>query len=372
MATHSGAPKLTLLRTRLLLRTYRVLLYLQVILQMQQQLSEGTTSNILQRPRKMLSFILHVLETANNPGSTEHRQAERSSLEEKLRIVPSISEAEDMTDEGDSDDDVSDSENIQPDDELIETALNLLLSVLEGNVFSGYRYTIASSQLTWLSRLTADGDLSARSMPILNDIFSLLEPLSKDGSSVIKPLAREARLVMTARLASTSQLQNVKRKSAEEENAQEIYRKALKLLQDPILPVRAHGLLLLRQLVTSSKAGGTGQGVRVLDPALVLAILSIFLQSVQDEDSYIFLNSVQGLAAMVDGLGQEVLKSLIDEYVGKLEGLGASFLSQQEVDIKTRIGEALGIVIKRCGDSLGIYGRSTGGTLLLVTHLTVH
>lgn len=339
-------------------------------MQMQQQLSEGTTSNILQRPRKMLSFILHVLETANNPGSTEPRQAERSSLEEKLRIVPSISEAEDMTDEGDSDDDVSDSENVQPDDELVETALNLLLSVLEGNVFSGY--TIASSQLTWLSHLTADGDLSARSMPILNDIFSLLEPLSKDGSLVIKPLAREARLVMTARLASTSQLQNAKRKSAEEESAQEIYRKALKLLQDPILPVRAHGLLLLRQLVTSSKAGGTGQGVRVLDPALVPAILSIFLQSVQDEDTYIFLNSVQGLAAMVDGLGREVLKSLIDEYVGKLEGLGASFLSQQEVDIKTRIGEALGIVIKRCGDSLGIYGRSTGGTLLLVTHLTVH
>jgi len=104
-------------------------------MQMQKQLSEGTTSNIFQRPRKMLSFILHILETANNPGSSEPRQVEGSRLEEKLRIVPSIPEAEDMSDEGDSDDDVSDSENIQPDDELIETALNLLLSVLEGNVF---------------------------------------------------------------------------------------------------------------------------------------------------------------------------------------------------------------------------------------------
>jgi len=164
---------------------------------------------------------------------------------------------------------------------------------------------------------------------------------------------------MTARLALTSQPQNAQRKSSEEESAQEIYWKALKLLQDPILPVRAHGLLLLRQLVTPSKTGGTGQGIRGLDPALVPAVLSIFLQSVQDEDSYIFLNSVQGLAAMVDGLGREVLKGLVDEYVGKLEGLGTGLLSQQDVDIKTRVGEALGIVIKRCGDSLGIYSRPT-------------
>lgn len=49
--------------------------------------------------------------------------------------MPSTPEVEDMSDEGDSDDDASDSENIQPDDELIETALSLLLSVLEGDVF---------------------------------------------------------------------------------------------------------------------------------------------------------------------------------------------------------------------------------------------
>jgi hypothetical protein len=84
--------------------------------------------------------------------------------------------------------------------------------------------------------------------------------------------------------------------------------------------------------------------------------MSIFLQSVQDEDSYIFLNSVQGLAAMVDGFGEGVLKGLIHEYTGKLEGLGASVVSQQEVDIRTRVGEALSIVIKRCGEALGIYG----------------
>ncbi|KAF9451696.1 hypothetical protein P691DRAFT_723445 [Macrolepiota fuliginosa MF-IS2] len=309
----------------------RILLYLQIIMQMQKQLSEGTTSNILKKPQQMLTFIHHVLESANSSFSSEVRDTEQSRLEEKLKFIPTAPEVEDV--EGDSDDDMPDSEIVRPDDELTETAISLLLSVLE-----------------------ADEDLSARTMPILNDIFSLLEPLSKDGSSTIRPLAREARLVMTARLASTSQhpKQRNKNKTDEEESAQETYQKALKLLQDPILPVRAHGLLLLRQLVTSSKEN-KGQGIRALDPALTPAILSIFLQSVQDEDSYIFLNSVQGLAAMADGLGREVLKGLVSEYAGKLEGLGASVVTQQEVDVRTRVGEALGIVIKRCGDTLGIY-----------------
>ena len=61
-------------------------------MQMQKQLSGGTTSNILQKPRKMLSFILHVLETANSPGSLEPQRVEGSRLEEKLRIVPSTPE----------------------------------------------------------------------------------------------------------------------------------------------------------------------------------------------------------------------------------------------------------------------------------------
>lgn len=204
--------------------------------------------------------------------------------------------------------------------------------------------------------VAADESLSARTMPILNEIFSLLEFLSKDGSPAVLSLAREARLVMTARLASTSQLRESKARNVEEETTQEIYQKALKLLQDPILPVRGHGLLLLRQLVTPSRSQTEGQGIHIPDPALAPAILSIFLQSVQDEDSYIFLNSVQGLAAMVDGLGKEVLKRLIDEYAGKLEGLGASVVTQREVDVRTRVGEALSIVIKRCGDALGIYG----------------
>ena len=178
-----------------------------------------------------------------------------------------------------------------------------------------------------------------------------MEILAINGSSSVRPLAREARLVITARLAHTPKVNKL---SSHEEQAQETYQKALKLLQDPILPVRAHGLLLLRHLVSPPENDGTRP--RRVNESLVPAILSIFLQSVQDDDSYIFLNAVQGLAAMVDRFGKDVLQSLMYNYAGGLDGLGAGNLSQQDVDIRTRIGEALNIVITRCGSALGIYG----------------
>lgn len=136
--------------------------------------------------------------------------------------------------------------------------------------------------------------------------------------------------------------------------AQETYQKAIKLLQDPILPVRAHGLLLLRQLVNPKLANL--QGTSYIDPALIPSIIAIFLQAIQDDDSYMFLNAVQGFSAMVDTFGKDVLKTLITEYSRSLDGLSGSNLTQADVDKRTRVGEALGQVIRRYGSALGIYG----------------
>jgi len=197
----------------------------------------------------------------------------------------------------------------------------------------------------------ANDRLCAHSSPILNDIFNLLEPLARDSSLGVRPLAHEARLVITARFVSES-TKSIATHS-KEEKAQDIYQKALKLLQDPILPVRAHGLLLLRHLVSPPSPGLQGTPT-VKDPALVPAILSIFLQSIRDDDSYIFLNAVQGLAVMVDTFGKDVLKGLLGEYAGGLNGLNA--LTNDDLDVRIRVGEALSIVIKRCGEVLGIFG----------------
>lgn len=202
-----------------------------------------------------------------------------------------------------------------------------------------------------LKEVLADETLTARIYPIFNEIFVKLEPLALKGTSTLRPLAREARLVITARLANVSGSKKSRPRREGDEDNQEVYQKALKLLQDPILPVRAHGLLLLRELVMNSATKG-----RKVNQALVPSILSIFLQAVQDEDSYMFLNGVQGLAALADAFGKEIIQGLVHDYAGGLDGLGAGNMTQQDLDIRLRIGEALGSVIKRCGTALGLYG----------------
>ncbi|KAF8165366.1 hypothetical protein B0H34DRAFT_793763 [Crassisporium funariophilum] len=312
------------MKTHLKEDALKILHQLQIIMQMQKKLSEGTASNILRKPAHLLSFVSHVLDSVRifTPGSDSSQGTHRGGADADDKFF----------DEDDSDDEAPDSEPIGPDDELIETAINLLLAILEANE-----------------------KLLGRDNSVFNEIFSKLEPLALNGSSNLRPLAREARLVITARLANESGIGTTTYNGNSEENGQETYQKALKLLQDPILPVRAHGLLLLRQLVTTSSSSSTFKGAQFNNRSLLPSVLSIFLQSVQDDDSYIYMNAVQGLAAMVDMFGKEVLQGLLRDYSGGLVGLGVGNLSQQDVDTRTRVGEALSSIIKRCGSALGIY-----------------
>ncbi|KAI0347118.1 hypothetical protein BDW22DRAFT_498107 [Trametopsis cervina] len=321
----------------------RTLLYLQLVVQIQNQASTGDSSvNILKKPDHILAFVKHALDTsqtkAPEPSAPERKEQKGLGLKD-LRITEEVEEdvEDDDLDEADSDDEDGDNNAAESGEELTTTAFDLLLSILEANP-----------------------ELSTENAPILNEIFFLLEKFTRADSSseALKSLAREARMVLIARLASSSAASSSRPKAnTDEETPSDTYQKALKLLQDPLLPVRAHGLLLLRQLVSSRRPSQSDSELRqpVVDRALIPGILSIFLQSLQDDDSYIFLNAVQGLAAMVDGFGKEVLKGIVDLHAQGLDGIGASTLTKQDVDTRTRMGEALGQVIRRCGDALPKY-----------------
>lgn len=136
------------------------------------------------------------------------------------------------------------------------------------------------------------------------------------------------------------------------------YQEALRLLQDPILPVRAHGLILLTSLVSAGSVVNAGKGPSThgqLDPALTPAILDIFIQAVQDDESFLYLNAVKGLAAMADvGYvgGVEMLRRLVKTYVGGLERRSGKGIKESDLNMRLRIGEALLQVIKHAGETL--------------------
>ncbi|KAJ9105392.1 hypothetical protein QFC21_001762 [Naganishia friedmannii] len=157
-------------------------------------------------------------------------------------------------------------------------------------------------------------------------------------------IARNAKLLLSVKKAMTSGT-TVSSRSEQRSSTMEQYQEALRCLQDSLLPVRGHGLIILQGVVKASD----------FDKALVPAIMDIFLQALRDEDSFMYLNAVRGLSSMVDGLGKEVLQSLTSAYVNGLDGGASVHLGKEELDFRLRIGEALTQSVKRCGTALSIY-----------------
>ncbi|KAJ1308574.1 hypothetical protein OPQ81_004273 [Rhizoctonia solani] len=285
----------------------KILLYLRLILEMQQKLG----SSVLTEPEHILQFIAHVIEPKRVDEESE------SAAQDSLCIVEQ---------EGD---DENQAEEPQAQVEMTLTAVTLLLSILEAN--------------EKMSTLTS---------PLLAMVFDHLGPITNHEDESLRSLAREARLVLISRRSiaeiapSTTDTQR---------SALQTYQEALRLIQDPILPVRAHGLHMLRQLVVPPKpAKGTPPTAPPeLNPALVPGILDVFLQSIQEEDSFVFLNAVQGLSAMANRLGKEVIQNLVRIYADGVEP--GRPMERAEVDKRVRVGEALVQVVRSCGGALGNY-----------------
>ncbi|KAF8709365.1 Required for nuclear transport of RNA pol II C-terminus 1, partial [Rhizoctonia solani] len=237
--------------------------------------------------------------------------------QDPLRIVEADSDDEDRVDEP------------QAEDEMVLTAVTLLLALLEAN--------------EKMSTLTS---------PLLAVIFDYIEPITNHNDESLRSLAREARLVLISRrsIAEVGPLA-----TDAERPALQTYQEALRLIQDPILPVRAHGLHMLRQLVVPPKpAKGTPPiAPPELNAALIPAILDVFLQSIQEEDSFVFLNAVQGLSAMANRLGREIIQNLVRIYADGVES--GHPIERAEMDKRVRVGEALVQVVRSCGDALGNY-----------------
>jgi len=114
----------------------RALLYLQLIVQIQAQLADTSSStNILKKPEHILMFVKHTLEDTQVPRKSHMtvRRPKRTGLGlDDLRIVSGSGDEGEMG-SGDSDDEDEGSANVAP-DEITVTTLNLLLALLEGKL----------------------------------------------------------------------------------------------------------------------------------------------------------------------------------------------------------------------------------------------
>lgn len=327
----------------------RSVVRLQLVLRMVDEFG----SELLDQPRQIVAFIAHAL-----PADAVQKQEAPIQVAAKpglglddLHIVdPEQNGAENEEDE-------EDDEALLPGsgvDEITMTALTLLLAVLEGEL-KGWVNCLSSNADPAYVFSSANRSLSMTSDPLLSIIFAKLEPLVDGNSHVVAPIAREARLILSLRQASTLGVPTMINKETDPLAAsRERYQEALMLLQDSILPVRAQGLAILRNLVASKAA------LLSTDPALIPAVLDIFIQAIEDEDSFLYLNAVEGLSCMVDSYGKQIVRRLVEVYLGgrkrTVEDVGQGEKGRRELDKRLRIGETLVRVVERAGEAFAIFG----------------
>jgi hypothetical protein len=116
----------------------------------------------------------------------------------------------------------------------------------------------------------------------------------------------------------------------------------------------------------------------VLPPAFIPAILDVFLQSVQDPDTFVYLNAVKGLSALVDGWGKDVLGRMLAVYAKGVGSngwdggvIGAGEMERGDLDLRLRVGEALCGVVERSGAGLGVHGTCLSPYFLLLCGIEI-
>lgn len=168
----------------------------------------------------------------------------------------------------------------------------------------------------------------------LGEIQSILR-LKYANLSTAKALSERAELLLNGDTPTAN----------ESEAQRRILLRAITNLNDPLVPIRAHGLHLLRQLVEERS--------EVLS---VDFVVNLHLIQLKDPEPFIYLNVIKGLDSLLDWDSQSVLPILLQIYTGektKAEKIKeeesectgkeseSNSISDSSLDERLRIGEVL-------------------------------
>ena len=115
---------------------------------------------------------------------------------------------------------------------------------------------------------------------------------------------------------------------------------AVKEVGSVLVPMRGHALLTLRRLVNSDDT----EALNSVDK-----VLAVCDQSLDDADSYVYLNCIQLLSSLASRLPQQTLPWLADRYIAVSQSDGGSQPSGAERRMK------LGEVLVKTSSALGMH-----------------
>eukprot|EP00842_Homolaphlyctis_polyrhiza_P003711 jgi/Hompol1/4340/HPOL_003603-RA len=169
--------------------------------------------------------------------------------------------------------------------------------------------------------------LDDESKQSLSDIRIMLQTLVLHTNPLIAAQARDVRVSLAKYLDTAP---DSSRESDGWEESLTTFTKALEELGDELVPVRAHGVSVLRKMVLAR------------DPvacAHIETIITVFLDLLENEDAFLYLSAIKGLSSLTDVFAAETLGRISEKYMDQ----------HLSVDYRQRIGEALMQTIQRCG-----------------------
>ncbi|ODM96562.1 Transport and Golgi organization protein 6 [Orchesella cincta] len=128
------------------------------------------------------------------------------------------------------------------------------------------------------------------------------------------------------------------------------FNQAMEDASSPMVPVKGHGILELRKLIEERNAEALENEARVL---------KVFQDNLPNEDSYVYLMSIQGMAALGLKFHKTVVPALIKEYDFANcdensecyeRSMYQSLSNEEKMETRMKVGEILVKVIQKLGD----------------------
>lgn len=216
---------------------------------------------ILAKPTQIISFAINVIHAHVDmiTPKEEERKLNNSRFPDITRIV-SEEEREAFEEE---------ESTVEDDIESLILAINLLRAVMHGkqNVFK---------ENVFLFLFIENEELDNKSVQLLKTCLEPLKKLERHPVELVQESVQEFLLAITSYL-SAQIMSGRKQDQPSLEASKEKYKEAMKSLQDDLLPIRAHGMGMLKEMaLAKDPLVSSGEGLNQL--------LDIFIRLVQDED----------------------------------------------------------------------------------------
>ncbi|KAJ2910554.1 hypothetical protein GGI21_000755 [Coemansia aciculifera] len=266
-------------------------------------------------------------------------------------------------------------EGVLGETEMLLTVLMLLGQMMESSQQTAFAAMASSMDLGKNKEPSLAASAADQSMPAIewnDDALRLLRRIYVQ----IKQICEQKAVPMVAKLASETKLQvalvlalhgetmtsststDDSASHLESDNSEVVrFNAAVRDVRDDLVPVQAHGIIELRNMVLA-KSPALLQNTERMD-----AVIAIFTDMVRSPDSYIYLNAIRGLAALADAHGRRFVPVLAEMYTATTHDGDSVFMEE-----RLRIGEALLQSIQRAGPMLADYAADVVPRLLAAIH----